>query len=93
MLHYDPNHFICVARGIGYRLTGELHCQEMYEGFMAFKAIFGLSPETAAYVYAFGELKNKKVSVSHFLWASAFAKEYSNEITISASFEVTRKTF
>ena len=60
---------------------------------MAFKSIFGISPETASLVYRIGELNRKKVTPKHFLWGVALAKQYGTETSMASMFRTTRKTF
>ena len=90
---YDPHTFIVVARGIGYQLSGEHRRQEKYDGAIAFKQIFGISPDTASLVYQLGQLNRKKVSVKHYLWAVALAKQYGTETVMASNLGTTRKTF
>jgi hypothetical protein len=93
MKTYDPVFFLCLARGLGFRLNGESTRKEKFEGAFAFRSLFGISPETACTMYQLGNLNKKKITPKHFLWGLILLQSYETETNLAAVFATTRKTF
>ena len=75
MMVLDANHFIWLARGLGFKLNGEVHCLKKFEGSFAFRCRFNVNSEVASFVHCLGGVKKKKIGPNHFLWGFPLASE------------------
>ena len=61
MVRYNTEHFLWVARGLGYQLNGERRI-EKYEGAFVFRSIFGIDPSVCSFVYRLSNAKAKGIT-------------------------------
>ena len=92
MIKYCERFFVHLARGMEYKLDGELrYVENTAWAYIAFCFLFGINP--ASMIYCIAEMHKKKITPTHLLWALSHAKIYNTEKLMASKLDVSHKTF